>query len=97
MDTAETADESRAEARASLVLRTGRIAVIPFAMCAMYVLSIGPAVAVIALTGLEDSDTAILTASVVYAPVLYLEEHTRLEGPLKWYAGWWEELGHRLR
>jgi hypothetical protein len=62
--------------------------VIALGLCALpmfYVLSLGPAVWL--------ADRGYLPTEplqVVYAPLIWLHEHTPLSGPLDWYVELWE-------
>ena len=50
----------------------------------LYVLSIGPVVALVEKTGVGDE-----AARVFYAPVIWLHDNTPLEKPLEAYAELW--------
>lgn len=97
MDVTETTDESRAEARATLGNPAVYVALILIALCLIYVLSIGPAIALLVLTGLIDNDAALSVVDVVYAPVFYLAGYPPLSAPFDGYMEWWEGQGHRFR
>jgi hypothetical protein len=50
----------------------------------LYVLSIGPVLAF--------GDKTLLrleVVEVIYAPVIWLHDHTPLKKPLEWYVDWW--------
>ncbi len=47
----------------------------------LYVLSIGPAAALV------SNRAALTILPKVYAPVIWLHDHTFLEKPLEWYVG----------
>jgi len=98
MDAPEATDDARPEAGANLVNRAARIGAILFALCLIYVLSLGPAVAVFEWAGAEEAHPAAARAArIIYAPLEYLHGHTPLKEPLDLYAGWWGRLGKRLR
>ena len=53
----------------------------------LYVLSIGPAVMFVGITGTEQQLGPVL--EVVYYPVLWLHDNTWLRGPLETYIELW--------
>jgi hypothetical protein len=98
MDAPETTDDARVEAGANLVLRTGRIAAILFALCLLYILSIGPVSWLILVLGVDELHPTIgRLYEGFYAPVIYLGINTPLKGPFDWYCGLWVELAHWCR
>jgi hypothetical protein len=50
----------------------------------LYVLSFGPADYAMKYTG-----RGVKTVMTVYAPVVWLHDHTSLRRPLEWYAEFW--------
>jgi hypothetical protein len=50
----------------------------------VYVLSIGPVVALATAAGIDPTGL-----KVIYAPVIWLHDHTALKEPLEWYVGLW--------
>ena len=68
--------------------RTGSGAVVALVLAvllpALYVLSIGPVVALVEKTGVGGEE-----ARVFYAPVIWLHDNTPLEKPLEAYAELW--------
>jgi hypothetical protein len=97
MDSSETTNEARKIARANSASRASRVVAIAFAVCLIYGLSIGPAVWVITLMGLEDSEATYRVYYVFYAPVIYLVEYTPLKGPIDGYVDWWLEMSRRIK
>jgi hypothetical protein len=50
----------------------------------IYILSIGPVVAIV-----ESVKVGKDAARAFYDPVVWLHDHTILEGPLEWYSSIW--------
>jgi hypothetical protein len=112
MATPETTDDARAESRGKLANRAVRVPAILLLLCALYVLSIGPAVAICTWANLAPAWTGPVPRAWVgpathpgvgraldtfYAPVVYLYRSTPLKEPIERYIDWWEALGERLR
>ncbi|WP_395739689.1 hypothetical protein [Prosthecobacter sp.] len=80
-------DNSRPSSSSSAILA------LVVALPLLYVLSIGPAAYLMskfrAGQGVEDA------ASAVYAPILWLHEHTPMKQPIESYIDWWERLARR--
>ncbi len=53
----------------------------------LYVLSIGPVAWLARSTGVEPQIAPV--AMIVYAPVVWLHEHTFMQEPLRWYVRLW--------
>jgi hypothetical protein len=60
------------------------MALVLFFLPGIYVLSIGPVVAVV-----ERADAGREVVQVIYAPVIWLHDHTALKEPLEAYARLW--------
>jgi hypothetical protein len=97
MDSPETTDDAREEARANLIIRAGRVAAIVLACCLMYILSIGPVAGIIVWAGVSPHSAAGTPLIVFYTPVNYLHDQTPLKEPLEQYTAWWERMGERFR
>jgi hypothetical protein len=93
MATSKVTGDARPEPRVNRRRRAARIAVVLFVLCLIYILSIGPFVALIVATGTWDNPHVGTFATVFYAPLYYVSYWTHLKGPLKLYAYWWAELG----
>ncbi len=50
----------------------------------LYILSIGPVLRFGGKTLLS-----LEVVEVIYAPVIWLHDHTPLKKPLEWYVDWW--------
>jgi hypothetical protein len=97
MDAAETTDDGRAKARANWTGRAVRVAAILFALCVPYVLSVGPVIGALRWARIDQFDPAVAGVFVFYAPVIYLHDHTPLQGPLDQYVDCCERVVDRLR
>jgi hypothetical protein len=93
MDSPETTDDARAEGRANPIRSAWRVVAILFALCLLYILSIGPAAGLLMLLHGGANHTAARCFETFYAPVMSLGECTPLGEPLDWYIRWWLELG----
>jgi hypothetical protein len=59
----------------------------------VYLLSIGPVAFICEKT---SSTTSIRnTALAVYAPIIWLHDHTPMKMPLEEYVNWWERLARK--
>ena len=66
----------------------GTWAALLLATLLLYVLSVGPAALVIEKTGAGDA-----VAGVVYAPLIWLRDHTALREPMDDYVVFWFRVG----
>jgi len=71
--------------RGSAALVLSLVVLVPI----LYVLSVGPAVMLVELTGTEDELGPAL--NVVYYPVVWLYENTLLEEPIEAYVALWRD------
>jgi hypothetical protein len=97
MDTPGMTDEAREGVRANRAGSTARVAAILFALCLVYILSIGPVAGILAWLGIGTNPRVEACAEIFYAPHKYLHDHTPLKEPLDQYIMWWIRLGARLR
>lgn len=70
----------------------GRLSVVIVGALLLYVLSIGPVVAIVAKSGLPHA--WVKPMEILYAPLIWVCEHTRLRVPMEHYVGWWLDVFH---
>jgi hypothetical protein len=93
MDTPETTDDGRGEAKATMGRWALRIAATLLILCALYVLSIGPAVAIAERIKFYECDSLESAIWIAYMPVTYLLAIMPPDGPHVRYVEWWASIG----
>jgi hypothetical protein len=98
MDAPDTTSDAREVARANLVNRIARIAIIIVVLCLIYVLSVGPVVGLAVFLGVEQFHPNVaLLFNGFYAPVYYLGGDGPLREPLRLYLNWWVGLANNAK
>jgi hypothetical protein len=93
----ETNSDENPEAARRKSISAAHIAGIIAVLCLLYVLSIGPVMGMMLWAGATPDGPAIVCFCAAYAPILYLDDHTPLQGAIGQYIGWWGRLGAAAR